>query len=218
MGLLHSIATQWPNPSLFLEHSPQLSAKSPLCIGEWNMQQFNMDFTCHAVYPECTSAARIWVRRCQKISVGKIWGEARDSVYVFLNIMVSALGCHQSKSSWIFAKKSCIYIYICIRMFDFWATKNSLALTLSPSLIGKLCMWHSQDGPLLAVGPWGSSVALVLHLMPFESGRCWYENYIPKKTKPHARMRIWYSILSYSATTGLSATFFASFFQPIQIQ
>lgn len=112
MGLLHSIATQWPNPSLFLEHSPQLSAKSPLCIGEWNMQQFNMDFTCHAVYPESTSAARIWVRRCQKISVGKIWGEARDSVYVFLNIMVSALGCHQSKSSWIFAKKSCIYIYM----------------------------------------------------------------------------------------------------------
>ena len=112
MGLLHSIATQWPNPSLFLEHSPQLSAKSPLCIVEWNMQQFNMDFTCHAVYPESTSAARIWVRRCQKISVGKIWGEARDSVYVFLNIMVSALGCHQSKSSWIFAKKSCIYIYV----------------------------------------------------------------------------------------------------------
>ena len=164
-----------------------------------------------------------WVHICsqnlgQKMSEDFSWQNLGRSTWfcmcfwILWFLLLDVIRVNHRESS----QRNHVYIYICIRMFDFWAPKNSFALTLSPSHIGQLCMWHSQDGPLLAAGPWGSSVALVLHLMPFESGRCWYENYIPKKT--HARMRIWYSIPSYSATTGLSATFFASFFQPIQIQ
>ena len=66
VGALYGLIACYPIEPHFLEQSSQLGAQSPLCIGEWNMQQFNMDFTCHAVYPEC-SAARIWedVRKFQ---------------------------------------------------------------------------------------------------------------------------------------------------------
>ena len=217
MGLLHSIATQWPNPSLFLEHSPQLSAKSPLCIGEWNMQQFNMDFTCHAILsahlqPEFGSED---VRRFQLAKSGAKHVILYMCFWILWFLLLDVIRVNHRE----FSQRNHVYIYIYVsECLTFGQQKTVLHwLWALPSLGSCACDIHRMG----RFWPWGRGVVL-LHMYCIwchlnQEGVGMKITYL-KKTKPHARMRIWYSILSYSATTGLSATFFASFFQPIQIQ